>query len=144
MELGSLGLWGLFLGNVLSATIVPFSSEALYIAALAASSEHLSCFVVASLGSWIGSVITYWCGHLGRLEWLEKYFKVKKETLDKQKILVRKYGSWLALLAWVPVVGDVMVIALGFYRARPVATTILLLIGKSLRFLVWTFILGGF
>ena len=27
-----------------------------------------------------------------------------------------KYGVWLSLIAWVPVIGDVLVIALGFYK----------------------------
>ena len=35
--LEELGLLGLFLGNILAATIVPFSSDALYIAVLAAT-----------------------------------------------------------------------------------------------------------
>lgn len=140
--LEELGLLGLFLGNILAATIVPFSSDALYIAVLAATREIAACFVVATIGNWLGSLITYGMGRLGRWEWIEKWFKVKPETLEKQKRYVSKYGVWLSLIAWVPVIGDVLVIALGFYKTPAVWTSILLLIGKGLRFLAWTLLFG--
>ena len=38
-DLESLGLVGLFIGNLLAATVVPFSSDALYIAVLAATRQ---------------------------------------------------------------------------------------------------------
>ena len=138
------GLLGLFLGNVLAATIFPFSSDALYIAVLAALKQPLACFVVGTAGNWLGSVITYYVGRLGKWEWIEKWFKVKPETLGKQKAKIDKYGVWLALIAWVPVIGDVFVIALGFYRTKPLPTILLLLIGKASRFLVWNFVVGLF
>ena len=117
--LESLGWWGLFLGNLLAATIVPFSSDALYIAFLELTKQAPLCFLVATAGNWLGSVISFGMGWVGRLEWIEKYFKVKHETLEKQKAMIAKYGSWLALLCWVPIIGDVIAIALGFYTAPP-------------------------
>lgn len=138
-----LGLFGLFLGNLLAATVIPFSSDALYIAALAAMKQPLACFAVATMGNWLGSVVTYYMGRLGRWEWLEKWFKVKRETLEKQRRIVDKWGVWLALVAWVPFIGDVFVIALGFYRTKPLPTILLLLVGKALRFLVWTLLIGA-
>lgn len=138
------GLLGLFLGNVLAATIFPFSSDALYIAVLAALKQPLACFLVGTAGNWLGSVITYYVGRLGKWEWIEKWFKVKPETLQKQKAKIDRYGVWLALIAWVPVIGDVFVIALGFYRTKPLPTILLLLVGKAARFLVWNFVVGLF
>lgn len=138
------GLWGLFVGNLLAATVLPFSSDALYIAILAATKQPWSCFFVATAGNWLGSLITYWVGHLGKMEWLEKWFKVKSETLAKQQAYISKYGVWLALIAWVPFIGDVFVIALGFYRTPALPTAVLLLVGKAARFLAWTAIVGLF
>ncbi len=136
--LEQLGLLGLFLGNFLAATIIPFSSDALYIAMVATLKQPLACFVVATIGNWLGSVVTYYVGWLGRWEWIEKWFKVKPETLEKQKARIDRYGFWLALIVWVPIIGDVIALGLGFYRARPLWTIILLLIGKAGRFAVWT------
>lgn len=143
-NLEELGLLGLFLGTFLAATIVPFSSDALYVAVLVATQNPVGCLLVGTLGNWLGSVTTYWIGWIGKWEWIEKWFKVKPETLDRQKQKIDKYGVWLALLAWVPFVGDVFAIALGFYKTHPGWTMLLLLIGKFLRFLVWNLIIGAF
>lgn len=143
-DLESLGLLGLFIGTFLAATILPFSSDALYIAVLAATKDPIGCLAVGTVGNWLGSVVTYWIGWIGRWEWIEKWFKVKRETLEKQKVKIDKYGVWLALLAWIPIVGDVIAIALGFYRTRPWATMFLLLVGKFARFLLWNLIYGLF
>ncbi len=143
-DLESLGLLGLFIGTFLAATILPFSSDALYIAVLAATKDPIGCLAVGTVGNWLGSVVTYWMGWIGRWEWIEKWFKVKRETLEKQKVKIDKYGVWLALLAWIPIIGDVIAIALGFYRTRPWATMFLLLVGKFARFLLWNLIYGLF
>ena len=143
-DLESLGLLGLFIGTFLAATILPFSSDALYIAVLAATKDPIGCLAVGTVGNWLGSVVTYWIGWIGRWEWIEKWFKVKRETLEKQKVKIDKYGVWLALLAWIPIIGDVIAIALGFYRTRPWVTMFLLLVGKFARFLLWNLVYGLF
>lgn len=143
-NLESLGLLGLFIGTFLAATVLPFSSDALYIAVLAATKDPVGCLAVGTVGNWLGSVLTYWIGWIGRWEWIEKWFKVKRETLERQKAKIDKYGVWLALLAWVPLIGDVIAIALGFYKTRPWATMFLLLVGKFARFLLWNLIYGLF
>lgn len=144
MNLASLGLLGLFIGTFLAATVLPFSSDALYLAVLAATGDTVGCLVVGTLGNWLGSVLTYWMGWIARWEWLQKWFKVKPETLQKQKAYVDKYGVWLALVCWVPFIGDVFAIALGFYKCRPVWTIILMLVGKFARFLIWNLVYGLF
>ena len=141
-DLESLGLLGLFIGTFLAATILPFSSDALYIAVLAATKDPIGCLAVGTVGNWLGSVVTYWIGWIGRWEWIEKWFKVKRETLEKQNVKIDKYGVWLALLAWIPIIGDVIAIALGFYRTRPWATMFMLFVGKFARFLLWNLIYG--
>lgn len=140
--LESMGLFGLFIGTFLAATVLPFSSDVLYIAILAATKEPVSCLIVGTLGNWLGSVLTYGMGWIGKWEWIEKWFKVKHETLVRQKARIDRYGVWLALLAWVPFIGDVIAIALGFYKTKPFWTITLLLIGKFGRFLVWNFVYG--
>ena len=79
--LEGLGLSGLFIGTFLAATIFPFSSDALYMAILAATANPVGCLLVGTMGNWLGSVLTYWIGWIGKWEWIEKWFKVKPETL---------------------------------------------------------------
>lgn len=136
--LENLGLLGLFIGTFLAATIFPFSSDALYISILLLTKDPLGCMVVGTLGNWLGSVTTYFLGRCAKWSWIEKTFKIKPETLEKQKVKIDKYGVWMALICWIPFVGDVIAIALGFYKAKAVPTIILLLVGKALRFAVWT------
>lgn len=138
MDLSSLGLAGLFIGTFLAATVVPFSSDALYIGILATGINPVVCLVTGTLGNWIGGITTYFLGRVARWEWIERVFKVKRETLEKQKKHIDRFGVWTALVSWVPFIGDVLVIALGFYKTPAVPTIILLLIGKFLRFVVWT------
>ncbi|MBQ7269077.1 MAG: DedA family protein [Bacteroidales bacterium] len=141
--LEELGLAGLFIGTFLAATILPFSSDALYIAVLLAVKDPVACLVTGSLGNWLGGVTTYLLGRVAKWEWLEKTFKVRRETLEKQKILIDKYGIWIALLSWVPFAGDVIALALGFYKSPVLWTLLLLFAGKFARFLLWTAMLWG-
>lgn len=136
--LEGLGLVGLFIGCFLAATVLPLSSDALYIAILYATHQPLMCLMVGTLGNWLGSVLTYCMGWLGRWEWIEKYLHVQRATLEKQKVVVDRYGPWLALTCWVPFIGDVFAIALGFYRTPQLKTLTLMLVGKLLRFALWT------
>ena len=138
----SWGYLGLFLGSFLASTVVPFSADALIIGMLVVSGRPWLCFLLATIGNWLGGMTSFAIGWIGKWEWIEKWFRVKPETLEKQKRAIDRYGVWLALLAWVPFIGDVIAIALGFYRTRPLMTAILLLIGKFARFLVWNLVYG--
>ena len=139
-----LGLLGLFLGSALAASIFPFSSDALYIAVLAATRQPVGCLIAGTAGSWLGSLFTYGLGWLGKWEWIEKWLKVSHEKLEKHLKSVQKYGAWLALLSGVPVIGDILVLALGFYKTTPGWTFVLLLVGKLARFLIWNLVVGLF
>ena len=90
--LESLGLLGLFLGSALAASIVPFSSDVLYVAILATTGQDLGCFLAATSGSWLGSLFTFYLGWLGKWEWIQKWFKVTREKLEQQQVKVKKYG----------------------------------------------------
>ena len=107
----NLGYFGLFLGSFVAATVVPFSSDV--------------------------QLASYWLGWLGKWEWIEKYMRVRHETLIKHKSKVDRYGAWLALLTWLPFIGDIFAIALGFYRVNFRKSALLMLIGKGARFVMW-------
>lgn len=136
--LKSFGLWGLFLGSFLAATIVPFSSDALYAAILVLTHRPVACLLAGTLGNWLGGLTSFGIGWLGRWEWIEKFFRVKRDRIERHRIAILRYGSFLAFLTWLPFVGDVFAIALGFYRARPIPCALFMLLGKFLRFLGWT------
>lgn len=142
-DLGAWGLWGLFIGTFLAATVVPFSADILYVTMLQMTSNPWACLAVASLGNWLGSLTTFGLGRLGRWDWIEKLFKVDRAKLEKQKVYIDRYGIWLALFSWLPFVGDLLTLALGFYKTNPWLTALLLLVGRFLRFFVWNLVLGA-
>jgi len=133
----NLGYVGLFIGAFLAATVIPFSSDVMMVGLLVAGGDPVICVVVATVGNWLGGLSSYGLGYLGKWEWLEKWFKVKPETLEKQKARVDRYGSALALLSWLPAIGDVFAIALGFYKTDFKKTALWMLVGKGARFVLW-------
>lgn len=135
------GLLGLFLGSFLAATVVPFSSDALLVGMLLAGAPPLPCLLWATLGNWLGGLTSFAIGWAGRWEWIERWFRVKRATLERQRARVERWGAWLALLTWLPVIGDIFAIALGFYRCPVIKSALFMLIGKAFRFLLWTALL---
>ena len=131
-----LGYWGLFIGSFLAATIVPFSADVLLIGMLVAGGSPWLVIGIATAGNFIGGLTSYGIGRIGKWEWIEK-LGVKAETLERQKAKVERWGAWLALLSWVPFVGDIFAVALGFYRTKFVPSAIFMLIGKFGRFVMW-------
>ncbi len=140
--LESLGLFGLFIGCLLAATIVPFSSEALVAGAMLLDYDLWVIVLVAALGNTAGGMISFLMGWFCKWEWLEKWFKVKREKLMRVHDRVGKYGLWAALLTWMPVVGDLIAIAMGLLRLNPWWTMLLMFMGKLGRYIVAASLLG--
>ncbi|MEN6618467.1 MAG: YqaA family protein [Rikenellaceae bacterium] len=135
--LGSLGYVGLFLGAFLAATVVPFSSDFLFVGVLVAGGNPFISFIVATIGNWLGGLTSYYIGYLGKWDWIEKWFRVKEESLVRQKTKIEKYGSLIAFFSWTPFVGDVLAVGLGFYKVDFPKCATYMLVGKAVRFAFW-------
>ena len=131
------GYIGLFIGSFLAATIFPFSSDVLLVAMLVAGGDVVTTVVVATAGNWLGGLTSYWLGWLGKLEWLERWLRVKHETIERHRTRVERWGAALALMTWLPFVGDVFAVVLGFYKAKFLPSALWMLVGKGGRFIVW-------
>lgn len=110
--------------------------------AMAMGYDRWLIVLVASLGNTAGGMISFLMGWLCKWEWLERWFKVKREKLMRVHNRVAKYGAWAALLSWLPLVGDLIAIALGLMRISPWKTLVLMFVGKSLRYVVTANLLG--
>jgi membrane protein YqaA with SNARE-associated domain len=104
------GYIGLFLSAFFAATILPVASEVVLLAMLA-----------------------YYIGYLGNPIWLKK-IGVSLEKIEEWSTRVQKYGIWLALFSWLPVVGDLIGVALGFFRSPKLMTFVFFAIGKFIRY----------
>jgi membrane protein YqaA with SNARE-associated domain len=136
MEWVELGYWGMFFSAILAATFLPFGSEVVFLALLYNKYDLFNLIIIAGVGNTIGGMITYYMGRLGKWSWLEKWFKISPDKIEKQMNLAQKYGFGFALLTWLPGIGDPMAAAIGFAKVHPVKALLGMFIGKTLRFLV--------
>lgn len=138
-----LGYLGLFIGSFLAATILPFSADVLLVGMLIGGGNGWLVVAIATAGNFLGGLTSYGVGRIGKWEWIER-LGVKPETLAKQKSMVDRFGSLVALLSWVPFIGDVLAVALGFYRVPFIPSAIYMFIGKAGRFVTWYLIYSLF
>ncbi|WP_373731110.1 YqaA family protein, partial [Bacteroides heparinolyticus] len=101
------------------------------------------CILAATLGNTIGGLTCYYMGHLGRIDWIEKYFKVKKEKIDKMQHFLQGKGALMAFFAFLPFVGEAIAIALGFMRSNLALTATSMFAGKLARYVVMLWALQG-
>ena len=130
-----IGYWGLFISSFLAATIIPVTSEALLILMLSMGYDPIISLISTTVGNTFGGWLNYIIGRMGNPYWL-KVFGANLERINKWKNKVNKYGSWMALFSWLPFIGDVLGIALGFFRVRILPTFLFMFIGKFLRYLL--------
>lgn len=122
------GLVGLFVSSFLAATVLPFSSEAVFLVLLGLHFDPLACLLVATLGNSLGGWTNLLLGRYSR-----SFFERRGKTV-KGEAQVRKYGAWIAWLSWVPVIGDPLLIAAGFYRTPFALTSLFMVLGKLVRY----------
>ena len=73
------GYWGSFSRLFYSRKCSPFSSEAVLAACVGPLGlDPVISITAATAGNVAGGMTCYWMGHLGNMEWIEKYFHVKK------------------------------------------------------------------
>ena len=137
-----LGYIGLFLACFLAATIVPFSSEIVFTAMFFSGFDPWTCVFVATAGNWLGGMTCYLLGRLGKIEWIEKYLRVKKEKVERFTLKVQRYGDWFAFFSFLPGVGDIIAIASGFFRCRWWVVAVAMMLGKFVRYVVWMYLNG--
>ncbi len=128
------GATGMFAAAFLAGSFFPFSSEAVLLALLAAGAPPEALLLSATAGNTLGSLFNYGVGSLGREEWITRYAKVSPEKLERGKRWVRRYGAWAGLLAWLPLLGSVITVAMGFLRVPLVYGMVLIGLGKYVRY----------
>ena len=132
----SYGYMGMLVAAFLAASILPFSSEAVMVGLQAAGLDPVLLIVYGTIGNVLGSMFNYTIGRLGKMEWIEKYLRVKKEDLDKAHRFMAGRGAWMGLLSVIPVIGDVITVAFGLMRANVVIVVVSVTISKLLRYIL--------
>ena len=130
------GYLGLFLASFLGATIIPFSSEIVLSFLILNGYDFKLSLLIATIGNWLGGLSSYYLGRLGRWETLERFFNLKKEKILHLKTKIDKWGSTLAFLCWLPIIGDPIAVSLGFFRINYILVATWMLFGKIFRYII--------
>lgn len=137
------GYFGLFVSALLAGSIVPFSSELVLAALVKLGLSPTLCILSAALGNTVGGMTCYYMGRLGRIDWIEKYFKVKREKVEQMQRFLQGKGALMAFFTFLPFVGEAIAIALGFMRSNLILTTTSMFAGKLLRYVAMLWALQG-
>ncbi len=125
---------GLFVSALLSATLLPGSSELLIAVMAAKGFGLLPLWLWATAGNTLGSLVNAvmgrWFLHFRDRRW----FPVSARELERGHRWFERYGKWSLLLAWMPVVGDALTLIAGMLRLGWLEFLLLVAIGKGLRY----------
>ncbi|MDN5553361.1 metal ABC transporter solute-binding protein, Zn/Mn family [Prevotella sp.] len=130
------GYWGILIAAFLAGSILPFSSEAVMLGLLAAGLKPWPLIIYGTIGNVLGSMFNYAIGHLGRVDWIEKYLHIKPKSLEKAQRFMEGRGAWMGFFSFIPVVGDAIPIVLGLMRSNLTISIISITLGKALRYIV--------
>ena len=71
---------------------------------------------------------------MGKTEWIHTYLKIPEEKLSKMQRFLKGKGSLFGFFVFIPVIGDIMIVALGLLRANPLGTLLSMMVGKFSRY----------
>ena len=127
-----LSLVGLFVVSFLSASVLPGSSELVFITMLINKIAPDSTILwVATVGNTLGGVTTFFVGRF-----------IPSSRLPNERVLLwtEKWGGFSLLFSWVPFLGDVICITAGWLRTGVILSLLCLSTGKLIRY--WVLMAG--
>lgn len=128
------GPLGMFIAAFLAGSVVPFSSELVMLGLLATGVSPTALLVCATLGNFLGGMFNYFVASFGKEEWITRFIKIEPEKLERGLGQVRRYGAWMGLFSWVPVLGEVVCVALGFMHVNIWKSMATIALGKYVRY----------
>lgn len=132
--LESYGYWGMGFAAFLAGSVFPFSSEAILVTLLLAGLSPWSLMISATIGNVAGSMFNYWIGTFGRLEWIERYLHIPSYKVERAQRWMEDRGAWMGVLCFLPIIGSVLSVTLGYMRSNPWISLVAIFIGKVVRY----------
>lgn len=135
----SYGFVGMFVASFIAGSVFPFSSEAVMTGLQLAGVPLFPLFLSATTGNVLGSMFNFWIGSMGDPMKIQKYTHVSSEKIDNMSKFMQRYGAWLGFFTFVPVLGSVISVTLGYLRANVWLSLLSITLGKSIRYavLIW-------
>lgn len=130
------GYWGMLFSAFLAGSFLPFSSEVVMLALLAAGLHPWQLILFGTVGNVLGGLFNYGIGRMGRMDWIERYLHVSPTQLDRAKRFMRGHGAWMGFFAFVPFLGSAITIVLGLMRSNFFISLISISMGKFIRYII--------
>lgn len=130
-----MSLWLLFFSAFISSTLFPGGSEAVLLY-LSSEANHpiFLLIIIATLGNVLGAMTSWGIGRLISIRYSVE--GLSKASQKKAVERLKKYGSSVLLLSWLPIIGDPLCVAAGWLRIHWLPSLLFISVGKFLRYIV--------
>ncbi|EAR10463.1 YqaA family protein [Reinekea blandensis] len=126
----------LFLVAFVSATLWPMASEVVFVGLVSQNPDAVWwLLLIATLGNSAGAWLMYECAGWFS-QWTQQKLSARREAFDYWLPKVRTFGPLAMLLAWLPLIGDLLPIAGGLLKTRRLPTVLCLTLGKGARYAI--------
>jgi membrane protein YqaA with SNARE-associated domain len=130
------GYVALFFMSFLASTLLPLGSEWLLVMMLVSGYDPMWTVVTATVGNYLGALVTYLIGLAGGAWLIEKVMRVSPQQLERAKNYYQRFGVYSLLFSWLPIIGDPLCLAGGVLRINFWTFSLLVAFGKLARYAV--------
>lgn len=130
------GYIALFFMSLLASTLLPLGSEWLLVMMLVSGYDPVSTVATATVGNYLGALVTYLIGIAGGAWLIENVMRVSPQQLDRANSYYRRFGVYSLLFSWLPIIGDPLCLAGGVLRTNFWMFSLLVALGKLARYAV--------
>ncbi len=124
----------MFIVAFVSATLWPLASEAVFLAYLHQNSDALlPLLMVASAGNTLGAMLMFELAFRSKA-WVERRYGHRKGDVARWQDRLRRFGSPLLALSWLPLVGDFLPIGAGLLKMSRWTSYGWIAVGKTARY----------
>ena len=128
------GYWGMGVLSFLSGSVVPIASEVLLLFFLSIGMNVILLTIVATIGNTFGGITCFMLGYLTDKDTVRKVLRIPEKKMKRADSLIQKYGYWTAALSFMPVLGEVILVALGIMRVNGCKVIAVMTLGKFVRY----------
>lgn len=128
------GYWGMALLSFLSGSVIPIASEALLVVLLGVGLNAMWLILVATVGNTLGGITCFMLGYLTDKQTVKRVFRISDKKMERADSLIQRYGYWAAVLSFMPIIGEAILVALGIMRVDKYKVSIVMAIGKFARY----------
>jgi len=134
-----IGIWGLFISAFISSTIAPGGSEAVLAYMVSEKLFNVEGLVfIATVGNTLGALTTWLLGILAAKKFPAEQLLSEKKI--KSLKVVKRWGIWVLLFSWMPIVGDGLCFAGGWLKLPILLSCVAIFVGKAIRYIFVAYI----